>query len=206
MSLSPLVAIMAAILFPVFARARESARRAQCIGNVRQLGKGLIMYLQDHDETLPYFGTSLWPTECSTQIYPYVRNQSVYFCPSRRRTGCSGPKPSWLTAADRPCLGYAYNNVGVGCSSTYGCDGLAGKHAYISQTISIFYGRLLAEITYPANTFAFGESDAYYNNSMAGQTVEINYEGNNNAGLPHGGPLFDCVRRWTRQIHIMENS
>src|SRR5437588_9751349 len=48
-----IIAILAAILFPVFAQARDSARQTVCLNNCKQLGTGLIMYAQDYDETLP---------------------------------------------------------------------------------------------------------------------------------------------------------
>src|SRR5438067_7411849 len=48
-----IIAILAAILFPVFARARESARRSTCLSNLRQLGTATMMYLQDYDDTYP---------------------------------------------------------------------------------------------------------------------------------------------------------
>src|SRR5262249_50119335 len=49
-----IIAILAAILFPVFAQARERARMSACISNMRQIGSGLMMYVQDYDETFPY--------------------------------------------------------------------------------------------------------------------------------------------------------
>src|SRR5689334_5202516 len=48
-----IIAILAAILFPVFARARENARRASCQSNLKQIGLGIMMYTQDYDETFP---------------------------------------------------------------------------------------------------------------------------------------------------------
>src|SRR2546421_763538 len=49
-----IIAILAAILFPVFAQARERARQASCLSNIKQLGTALLMYVQDYDETLPH--------------------------------------------------------------------------------------------------------------------------------------------------------
>src|SRR5690606_19287650 len=48
-----IIAILAAILFPVFARARENARRASCMSNLKQIGLGVMMYVQDYDERYP---------------------------------------------------------------------------------------------------------------------------------------------------------
>jgi prepilin-type N-terminal cleavage/methylation domain-containing protein/prepilin-type processing-associated H-X9-DG protein len=89
-----IIAILAAILFPVFAQARAKARQTACLSNMKQLGTGLMMYAQDYDETLPlndYVGNGLGPLPgwrdpragdswCSG-IYPYVKNAQVYVCP-----------------------------------------------------------------------------------------------------------------------------
>ena len=81
-----IIAILAAILFPVFARAREAARATSCRSNLKQLGAGFAMYAQDYDEQLtPSFlyyssGNNLvwWPD----LVRPYVKNEQVYLCPS----------------------------------------------------------------------------------------------------------------------------
>jgi prepilin-type N-terminal cleavage/methylation domain-containing protein/prepilin-type processing-associated H-X9-DG protein len=79
-----IIAILAAILFPVFARARENARRASCQSNMKQLGLGIMQYLQDYDER--YFrGTAgALPTGAgwAGAIYPYTKSVQLYKCPS----------------------------------------------------------------------------------------------------------------------------
>jgi prepilin-type N-terminal cleavage/methylation domain-containing protein len=86
-----IIAILAAILFPVFARARENARRASCQSNLKQIGLGLMQYVQDYDERLPgrmfHDGGG---AEDSTQnwrrtIQPYVKSTQLFRCPSNRR-------------------------------------------------------------------------------------------------------------------------
>src|SRR6195256_2934245 len=87
-----IIAILAAILFPVFAQARAKARQASCTSNVKQMSLGVMMYIQDYDETFPFWnwgdsygsGTlhpnhfeSFW----ANAIYPYVKNGQVYTCP-----------------------------------------------------------------------------------------------------------------------------
>ena len=84
-----IIAILAAILFPVFAKAREKARQTTCLSNVKQLGLGIVMYAQDYDEKLPihcpywpeYNGNANHPCWAG-QIYPYVKNSQLYACPS----------------------------------------------------------------------------------------------------------------------------
>jgi prepilin-type N-terminal cleavage/methylation domain-containing protein/prepilin-type processing-associated H-X9-DG protein len=80
-----IIAILAAILFPVFAQAREKARQSTCLSNARQMGLGLTMYAQDYDETYPW-SAGLRPdtTPCwAGLIYPYVKNLAVFTCPSQ---------------------------------------------------------------------------------------------------------------------------
>ena len=75
-----IVSILAAILFPVFQKVRESARAASCESNEKQLGLGILMYTQDSDETLPptqAAGGTLWPD----LLAPYVRSAGVRVCP-----------------------------------------------------------------------------------------------------------------------------
>ena len=87
-----IIAILAAILFPVFARARENARRSSCLSNTKQLGLGMMQYIQDYDSYYPYGS----PTGCGTgsafactngrgwagTIFPYVKSDQIYVCPS----------------------------------------------------------------------------------------------------------------------------
>ncbi len=76
-----IIAILAAILFPVFARAREKARQTSCLSNVKQLSLGMLMYIQDYDEMFPTWSgapSPLW----AHQIQPYVKNWQIYKCPS----------------------------------------------------------------------------------------------------------------------------
>ena len=76
-----IIAVLAAILFPVFAQAREKARQTACLNNEKQLGLGVLMYAQDSDETLPPTQAAdgtLWPVTLS----PYVKSTQVRFCPS----------------------------------------------------------------------------------------------------------------------------
>ncbi|HJN14002.1 MAG TPA: DUF1559 domain-containing protein [Armatimonadota bacterium] len=86
-----IIAILAAILFPVFARAREKARQSSCLSNIKQLGLGCMMYTQDYDERLP-IGWSVWlagQNPCSlgsgtwrVLTEPYVKNRQLWECPS----------------------------------------------------------------------------------------------------------------------------
>jgi prepilin-type N-terminal cleavage/methylation domain-containing protein/prepilin-type processing-associated H-X9-DG protein len=75
-----IIAILAAILFPVFAKAREKARQISCLSNEKQLGLAFIQYSQDYDEQLPYCFYGV-PQGWAGHIYPYVKSTGVYKCP-----------------------------------------------------------------------------------------------------------------------------
>jgi prepilin-type N-terminal cleavage/methylation domain-containing protein/prepilin-type processing-associated H-X9-DG protein len=84
-----IIAILAAILFPVFARARENARRAACLSNLKQIGLGIMMYSQDYDEHYPVqtnYQISNYATSASpnwiVEIQPYVKSWQLFVCPS----------------------------------------------------------------------------------------------------------------------------
>lgn len=88
-----IIAILAAILFPVFAQAREKAREAQTISNIRQLALGVNMYVQDYDETLPLAGhstlltgTGVGKSEWQEAIQPYIKNDQLFRCPNDTAT------------------------------------------------------------------------------------------------------------------------
>jgi prepilin-type N-terminal cleavage/methylation domain-containing protein/prepilin-type processing-associated H-X9-DG protein len=77
-----IIAILAAILFPVFAQAREKARAISCLSNLKQIGLGVTLYTQDNDETEPN-GFSKWGGETgwACQVYPYVKSVGAFACP-----------------------------------------------------------------------------------------------------------------------------
>jgi len=86
-----IIAILAAILFPVFAQAREKARQSTCLSNFKQIGLGMLMYAQDYDETYPpsRVARPAGSSDCvqkvitwKTATLPYVKNFEVYRCPS----------------------------------------------------------------------------------------------------------------------------
>ena len=74
------IAVLAAILFPVFAKAREKARATSCASNMKQLGLGILQYSQDNDESMPNTNT-IWGGGWAGEIYPYVKSGGAYGCP-----------------------------------------------------------------------------------------------------------------------------
>jgi prepilin-type N-terminal cleavage/methylation domain-containing protein/prepilin-type processing-associated H-X9-DG protein len=97
-----IIAILAAILFPVFARAREKAKQTSCLNNVKQLGLALTMYVQDYDDVMPVYYSFAQRTDdtgpysqvvghlnegifWTELLYPYHRNWDILKCPSKDR-------------------------------------------------------------------------------------------------------------------------
>src|SRR5437773_130435 len=80
-----IIAILAAILFPVFAQAREKARQSVCLSNCKQMGLGIMLYMQDYDDAYPIGGRDSVqkPDRWYEFIAPYTKNKGVYVCPSR---------------------------------------------------------------------------------------------------------------------------
>jgi prepilin-type processing-associated H-X9-DG protein len=95
-----IIAILAAILFPVFAQAREKARQTACLSNTKQIGMGLLMYMDDSDEVYPrHFtvGQAIPPATGTVNLswpqftYAYTKNTGIYTCPSRTELAWRDP-------------------------------------------------------------------------------------------------------------------
>lgn len=95
-----IIAILAAILFPVFAKAREKARQTACLSNEKQIGIAMLMYVQDNDEELPlqigdvtdYAAPGAHPNWL-TGIYPYLTSKEVLICPDAVKATSGGIQP-----------------------------------------------------------------------------------------------------------------
>lgn len=124
-----IIAVLAALLFPVFAKARESARSGSCTSNLTQLGRGILLYLSDNEDTFPLWGdfdTTAWPA----QLHRYTRTYEVARCPSDdvffQRTGRG--QTSYL----------------VNCEMTQGCGEALVMSGIVATTLS--------EVEEPADT------------------------------------------------------
>jgi prepilin-type N-terminal cleavage/methylation domain-containing protein/prepilin-type processing-associated H-X9-DG protein len=152
-----IIAILAAILFPVFARAREKARQASCLSNVKQISLGILMYTQDYDEKLPgvYIGYPGTIYYWHTNVDPYIKTGTVtnatakggiWTCPSY-----PGPyKPTFLP--EKWPTTWASNALSYGYSYQYLTLPLG-----TSQNTSSG-GPNLADVEKPAETVMIGDS------------------------------------------------
>ncbi|MDD3927746.1 MAG: DUF1559 domain-containing protein [bacterium] len=147
-----IIAVLAAILFPVFARARDSARKATCQSNLKQLGLAFSMYTQDWDEAYPQNrvlhpgqtsntncfvtgnGYFLWPEF----IFPYIKNYSVFICPSNRMAVLPPVKPANLASNNK--MSYGVNH-----------------RVIIPCELAVVQPVYETDVTKPANTVLLGE-------------------------------------------------
>jgi prepilin-type N-terminal cleavage/methylation domain-containing protein/prepilin-type processing-associated H-X9-DG protein len=145
-----IIAILAAILFPVFAQAREKARSISCVSNLKQLSLSVLMYSQDYDEVFPTgLQNDWWDNTWYRITAPYVKNTQVYRCPSDPL----GTVPAGFTWA-APRLSYVsngYMQYDGAKWSVYGLMGMA-QPGWMG-TIS----RSQAAVTKPAETIMISE-------------------------------------------------
>ncbi len=126
-----IIAILAAILFPVFQKVRENARRASCQSNMKQLGLGIIQYQQDADELFPsgYYNAAMnlkaYGGGWAGEVYPYVKATGVYVCPDDSTTSAIGGN-------NGPPVSYGFNQNIYGGGS-YGA--LAAQQAPASTVL-----------------------------------------------------------------------
>ncbi len=153
-----IIAILAAILFPVFARAREKALQASCMSNCKQIGLAWMMYLSDYDDMLPPY--YIWWDGCpepdgyvwSFALDPYIKNAQVFNCPSTARN---------------------YNGLHVYRTAGYGPDAISiGINLLISYPGYWASRPTLSQFEAPADVAAFGDCTDY---CMAPLYITINW-------------------------------
>jgi prepilin-type N-terminal cleavage/methylation domain-containing protein/prepilin-type processing-associated H-X9-DG protein len=193
-----IIAILAAILFPVFAKAREKARQASCSSNVKQLMLAILMYAQDYDEKLPSnaYGVAGITYSWTDVILPYIKNDQIFSCPS-----ASAQKRVPYSVVTG---GYCINNCDWVARGVGACPFLAGG------------SYSLAQIPQPAGTIALGDSNGdfqvlywdSYNLSASppwftwssGQGI---YMGRHNEGANWG--FFDGHVKWLRIADVVSH-
>jgi prepilin-type N-terminal cleavage/methylation domain-containing protein/prepilin-type processing-associated H-X9-DG protein len=188
-----IIAILAAILFPVFARAREKARQASCLSNLKQLSLAMLMYSQDYDETWPmayYFDAGFaneygWDFHIDYMsggtalglIGPYTKNGQIQACPSAPGLAGSG----------RPYTGYGYNTTYIGGAWGEGPGGTTRPSAS------------LAQVQMPAETVLLADS-AVWN----AWTTPPSMTGNNYLRAP--GDPFRIAWGIGPNVHFLHNA
>jgi len=145
-----IIAILAAILFPVFAKVREKARQTSCTSNMKQIGLGILQYVQDNDEAFPSGqqdnDNSGWPS----LVQPYIKSLAVFRCPDETNTNLPATKPDWLREdwAGVP-ISYASNGW-INNSELRGVIGMA--QSWVASSPST-----LARVNRPADSIMVAE-------------------------------------------------
>ncbi|HZT42678.1 MAG TPA: prepilin-type N-terminal cleavage/methylation domain-containing protein [Chthonomonadaceae bacterium] len=187
-----IIAILAAILFPVFAQAREKARAISCLSNLRQAGLAFAMYTQDYDENClpqevhsPISHGGYW----YVLMQPYVKNWNMLLCPDRSDTVCTESAAAQLGIPFSPrCLGYGYedgfiSDTGYGLSETSQPD----PEGYTMRP-----GKALAAISTPAQMVAFGDTYDNPGYSVAMDNILSRLpDGSSTKALRHMGGTFN---------------
>ncbi len=173
-----IIALLAAILFPVFGRARENARRSSCQSNLKQIGLGMIQYTQDFDEYLPCGMQGIsgnMGAGWAGQIYPYVKSTQVFVCPNEQgRPGVPAP-------AGTAYYSYRYNLGLIRQENSAGFQTFAYMKPIVafnetSRTVLLYEGGVYAF------TMAVGEDQ-----SAVGNGREVDSAG---WGVPAGTLMF----------------
>ncbi len=162
-----IIAILAAILFPVFAKAREKARQTTCLNNEKQIGLGIMQYVQDYDETYPAAvrvqdDAWVYVNTVVDALNPYVKSDQIWRCPSLTGSGLAAD-----TSVGKYPTHYFFNSyiTGwiVGFYSTYG-------------TYWWNHPATLASVKSPAATLMMGELFAPNDVTATSKDVAMHYD------------------------------
>jgi prepilin-type N-terminal cleavage/methylation domain-containing protein/prepilin-type processing-associated H-X9-DG protein len=165
-----IIAILAAILFPVFAQAREKARSISCLSNVKEEALGVLMYAQDYDENYPYGIDNSWDWNVTWPelTQPYIKSTQIFKCPddSDATSPVDSTWGSWSTS--EPTVSYAGNAYliqpgGAGNAVSHGIFG-------VGQTWVAQESMTIASTAFPASTVMLAEKHSDDNQALAAQT------------------------------------
>ena len=204
-----IIAILAAILFPVFAQARDKARSIACLSNTKQLALGVMQYAQDYDELLPVAG---YNAQCrgrwQWQIYPYVKNQQVFTCPNLSQQPwvattnnnytcpASGSRPvaTGLVVGQNDKGGYGWN---------YALHGDSGD--LTGSVLDSAPGYSMASIAKHADTVIIGETGFIGTTGTSSGWAMMAWDPRNTGSAGFGQPgLFAQGRHSTEQTVTMQ--
>lgn len=150
-----IISILAAILFPVFARARENARRASCQSNLKQIALGVLMYAQDYDEKLPSQAQSNAVYGWANAMQPYLKSAQIFQCPSEPTAQVANPLSH---PSDQNWTDYWINASAAGISDAQ----------FVSPALTVLLGDGDAN-THPQSSY--GSSTRYYVTAGAVNTI-----------------------------------
>jgi len=160
-----IIAILAAILFPVFAQAREKARQTSCSSNMRQIGLAVTQYVQDNDETYPLANYKLGaPSDTLYEfnpwdiaVLPYIKDIKVFSCPDDAQAGIGLPVGGYPWAGTG--MSYAANGLSGWYLPPYDAPHLIGLFGRVAPTISQYFvgSKTLAQVNKPSEVVMISE-------------------------------------------------
>jgi prepilin-type N-terminal cleavage/methylation domain-containing protein/prepilin-type processing-associated H-X9-DG protein len=177
-----IIAILAAILFPVFAQAKAAAKKTQCLSNVKNAGTAMHLYVNDYDDVTPTIlgprgGNPSYAIDYYVQLMPYVKSLDMFFCPDRTEFIAGGCEDGYNPK--KQCIGYGYNWGFTSATSSGLTTGRVN-----TQEWRVDGGKNLSQIAAPAEMFAFGDTG-----DSSRYTICSNYIAQfakSNADLRHG--------------------
>lgn len=164
-----IISILAAILFPVFATAREKARQTACASNMKQLGLAALQYSQDYDELYPdgLQGAGNRGNGWGGQIYPYVKSAQAYTCPDDTTPAAGGNYPNVIS--------YALNqSIGLWVSTCSNPMRLPLASQFTSPPVTVLFLEVKGASWNPANDAIPGKPGAFYSPTGDGGTQNGN--------------------------------
>ncbi len=210
-----IIAILAAILFPVFAKAREKARQTSCLSNLRQLGTAFMSYAQDFDERLPFgmpgcnagieiYGAGQMGSPWWVTTGPYIKNAQILLCPSadmdwiNNAGGCGGGHCGQRVAGQTGlnygysmCLG-SMDKCGGGVPGDPCCGSRGGKMAAMSAPAQCYLLADCARANFSGGMWGVGNpcAGAFSQDGIAAGIAFANYMNGCAHGVCGGGTTY----------------
>ena len=183
-----IIALLAAILFPAFARVRENARRSSCQNNLKQIGMGVLQYTQDYDDTMPFRGHS--GLALQDDLQPYVKSYQIFVCPDNEFSN------EHISSSSSSHLSYAPNSnihdLSYVIKESGGLFAWGASSASSINNIPVS----VAAISYPDMTLSMVESNSPYSDfcPLRVYSIDMSYCHNrpclNSPHLGRGNYLF----------------